>query len=139
MVYNALRSKELRSSVVTIFRLGEDHPEFFASAPTMAEASRILPHGAYTTLRTYGKGTRVLRLAQHLARLREPGAPGDGSRFEESKVRAGLVHALEAAGPGEARLRLTCANERLFVAVEALAPLPESLYRDGVWCGSVPL
>jgi len=125
--------------VVTIFRLGGAHPEFFASAPSMAEASAILPDGAYTTLRTYGHGTRVLRLAQHLARLRQPTASGRGSRFEESKVRAGLVQALEAAGSGEARLRLTCANEQLFVAVEPLEPLPATLYRDGVWCISVPL
>jgi len=125
--------------VVTIFRLGGAHPEFFASAPSLAEASALLPDGAYTTLRTYGHGTRVLRLAQHLARLREPTASGPGSRFEDSKVRAGLVQALKAAGSGEARLRLTCANERLFVAVEPLEPLPETLYRDGVWCVSVPL
>jgi branched-chain amino acid aminotransferase len=127
------------SSVVTIFRFDGPRPEFFASAPSMAEASAILPHGAYTTLRTYGNGTRVLRLAQHLVRLRDPASPGDGYRCEESKVRAGLVLALEAAGPGDARLRLTRANERLFVAVEPLEPLPETLYRDGVWCVSVPL
>jgi len=125
--------------VVTIFRLGEAQPEFFASALSMAEASAILPDGAYTTLRTYGNGTRVLRLAQHLARLGDPAAPTCDPRFEESKVRAGLVQVLKAAGPGEARLRLTCANERLFVAVEPLEPLPETLYRDGVWCVSVSL
>ena len=125
--------------MVTIFRLGGAHPEFFASAPSLAETSALLPDGAYTTLRTYGHGTRVLRLAQHLARLRQPTASGRGSRFEESKVRAGLVQALEAAGSGEARLRLTCANEQLFVAVEPLEPLPATLYRDGVWCISVPL
>jgi branched-chain amino acid aminotransferase len=105
----------------------------------MAEASAILPQGAYTTLRTYGNGTRVLRLAQHLTRLRESAAPGQRARFEGSKVRAGLAQAVEATGPGEARLRLTWANERLFVAVEPLAPLPEALYRDGVRCASVPL
>ena len=77
--------------MVTIFRLGEAQPEFFASAPSMAEASAILPDGAYTTLRTYGNGTRVLRLAQHLARLGDPAGPGCDPRFEESKVRAGLV------------------------------------------------
>lgn len=134
-----MRAKELRSSVVTIFRLGEAHSEFFASAPSMAEASAVLPDGAYTTLRTYGNGTRVLRLAQHLARLREPAAPGPASRFAESRVRAGLVQALQAAGPGEARLRLTCANEGLFVAVEPLEPMPEAFYQNGVWCVTVPL
>jgi branched-chain amino acid aminotransferase len=138
-MYNALQTKELRSRVVTIFRFSGADPEFFASAPSMAEASAILPHGAYTTLRTYGSGRRVLRLAQHLERLRAPGARGHGPRLEESKVRAGLARALAAVGLAEARLRLTYAKQRLFVALEALEPLPEALYREGVRCVSVPL
>ena len=139
VVYYALRSKELLSPVVTIFRLAGARPEFFASVPSMAEASALLPHGAYTTLRTYDNGRRVLRLAHHLARLREGATPGHGSRFEEPKVRAGLARALEAAGPGEARLRLTYARPQLFVAVEPLEPLPAALHRDGARCVSVPL
>jgi len=139
VMYNTLRTKELRSPVVTIFRLRGAQPEFFASAPSMAEASAILPHGAYTTLRTYGNGRRVLRLARHLARLRESAGRGHGPRFEGPKVSAGLAQALGTLGLGEARLRLTYAKQRLFVAVEPLEPLPETLYRDGVWCVSVRL
>src|ERR1700674_5492398 len=125
-----LGGRSLRSSVVTIFRLAGAGPEFFASAPSMAEASAILPQGAYTTLRTYDGGRRVLRLAHHLARLCESAGPSHGARFEERKVRAGLAQALKASVPGEARLRLTYAKPRLFVAVEPLEPLPEALYRD---------
>ena len=125
--------------MVTIFRLGGAGPEFFASASSMAEASALLPHGAYTTLRTYDGGARVLRLGHHLARLREGSDPAHAPQLEESNVRAGLARALEAVGPGDVRLRLTCSGPRLFVAVEPLEPLPEALYRDGAWCISVPL
>ena len=48
--------------MVTIFELVGGRPKLFASAPTMAEASALLPHGAYTTLRTYETGRRVLTL-----------------------------------------------------------------------------
>jgi branched-chain amino acid aminotransferase len=123
--------------VVTIFRLEGTRPEFFTSAPSMAEASAMLPHGAYTSLRTYDRGRRVLRLADHLARLREGAAPQGG--FDEPQVRAGLAQVLKAAGPGEWRLRLTHASPHLFVAIEPLEPLPPALYRDGVACLTVPL
>jgi branched-chain amino acid aminotransferase len=136
--YNTLHAKELGSPVVTIFRLAGASPELFASAASMAAASALLPHGAYTSLRTYGGGGRVLRLADHLARLRE-GAPRHGAQLDEPKVRAGLAQALKAAGKGESRLRLTYAWPQLFVAIEPLDPLPEALYRDGVSCLTVPL
>jgi len=125
--------------VVTIFRLGGTGPEFFASAPSMAEASALLPHGAYTTLRTYDRGRRVLRLGHHLARLREGTVAGHAPGLEEPKVRADLAQTLKAFVPGEARLRLTYSKPRLFVAVEPLEPLPEALYEDGARCISVPL
>jgi branched-chain amino acid aminotransferase len=125
--------------VVSIFQFAGAGPEFFASAPSMAEASALLPQGAYTTLRTYGGGRRVLRLAHHLTRLRESASPAPGARFEELEVRAGLAQALKASVPGEARLRLTYAKPRLFVAIEPLELLPEALYREGAWCLSVPL
>ena len=123
--------------MVTIFLMAGARPEFFASAPTMSEASSLLPHGAYTTLRTYDDGRRVLRLARHLARLSEGAGPGPPTRLDARMLRAGLAKALESAGPGEARLRLTYARPRLFVAVEPLEPLPEALYRDGARCVSV--
>lgn len=124
--------------MVTIFKLVGDSPQLFASAPSMAAASALLPHGAYTTLRTYDGGRRVLRFADHLARLRE-GAPRHGARLDEPKVRAALAQVLKRVGKGESRLRLTYARPNLFVAVEPLAPLPEALYRDGVSCSTVPL
>jgi len=123
--------------VVTIFALTGSRPDFFASAPSMAEASAVLPQGAYTTLRTYNGGRSVLRLSHHLARLSDSSTPGDGPGFDGAEVKAGLARAIAAAGRGESRLRLTHAGPRLFVAVEPLEPLPEALYREGVWCVSV--
>jgi branched-chain amino acid aminotransferase len=124
--------------VVTVFALKGSQAVFFASAPSMADASSVLPQGAYTTVRTYDGGRRVLRLSHHIARLRESSPPGDGPGLDDAKVRAGLARAIAAAGGGESRLRLTYAKPRLFVAVEPLEPLPESFYREGVWCVSVP-
>jgi branched-chain amino acid aminotransferase len=123
--------------VVTIFRLAGARPDFFASAPSMAEASSLLPHGTYTTLRTYDNGRRVLHLAHHLRRLYETGIPEHGPGLDEAKVRAGLAEVVKSAGRGEARLRLTYAKRGLFVSVESLEPLPESLYREGAACVSV--
>ena len=40
---------------------------------SLAAASAALPHGAYTTFRSYG-GCGVVRLAQHLRRLEESAA-----------------------------------------------------------------
>jgi len=125
--------------MVTIFQLAGARPDFFASTPGMAEASAILPHGAYTTLRTYDGGRRVLRLAEHVARLREGAAGAIGSGPDEAEVRAGLAEALKVSGRGERRLRLTYAPPRMFVAVEPLPPLPDALYQQGVWCVSVPV
>jgi branched-chain amino acid aminotransferase len=125
--------------VVTIFRLVGAHAAFYGSAASLAEASALLPQGVYTTLRTYQNGRRVLRLSHHLARLREPAAPRQVVGLEDKTVRAGLAEALKAVGPREARLRLTWATDQLFVCVEPLAPVPEALHRDGVWCVTVPL
>lgn len=109
-----------------------------AEGGDLRTASATLPHGAYTTLRTYG-GDRVLRLDRHVSRLRESaallGAPE--SELPEARVRRTVGLALRATGHAESRLRLTWAPPRLFVTVEPFAPLPPSLYEDGVWCSTV--
>jgi branched-subunit amino acid aminotransferase/4-amino-4-deoxychorismate lyase len=93
-----------------------------------------LPHGAYTTLRAYG-GRRVLRLNEHVARLRETvSLQGTPAPLERSTVEGALAAALKATGLQESRLRLTFAPPRLFVSVEPFVPLGEALYRDGVAC-----
>jgi branched-chain amino acid aminotransferase len=106
---------------------------------SLAAASAALPEGAYTTFRTYG-GNAVVRLDQHLARLEESlalkGTPG---RIDPAAVRGALRNAITSSGNAESRVRLTFAPPRLFIAVEAFAPLPEWLYTDGVACVTLDL
>ena len=101
-------------------------------AASLAASSSGLPEGGYTTLRTY-RGSRVLRLHEHVQRL----AASAGAPLEETLVRSALRAALAAAGHPESRVRLTWAPPRLFVAVEPFTPAPASDYRDGVRCAVV--
>jgi branched-chain amino acid aminotransferase len=105
---------------------------------SLVEASRSLPAGAYTTLRTY-RGRRVLRLAQHVARLNE--SLGSSARVPLllADARAALRAALDETRYPESRLRLTCAPALLFVSVEPYAPLPAALYAAGVLCATLRL
>jgi branched-chain amino acid aminotransferase len=105
----------------------------------IAAASEGLPAGAYTTLRTY-HGDRVVRLGQHVRRLMDSvRIQGHAASLEEADVRRLLAHALRSTRHPESRLRVTFAPPSLFVSVEPLEPPPESLYRDGVWCVTVPI
>jgi branched-chain amino acid aminotransferase len=110
------------------------------AADSLAAASAQLPAGSYTTLRTYGRD-RVLRLGQHVARLVETaGLLGAGApALQEADARRLLRHAIAAAGFSESRLRLTWVPPALFASVEAFAPPPEALYRQGVRCVTLPV
>jgi branched-chain amino acid aminotransferase len=112
---------------------------FRGEAPSIAAASERLPPGAYTSLRTY-RGDRVVRLGQHIQRLIDSvRTQGHAASLEEADVRRLLAKALKGSNYPESRLRLTFAPPSLFVAVEPLETLPESFYRDGVWCVTIPL
>jgi branched-chain amino acid aminotransferase len=96
-----------------------------------------LPAGAYTTLRTH-RGTRVMRLADHVRRLTDSARlQGQEAPLEAEAVRASLAEALALTGHGESRVRLTWAPPRLFVSVEPFTPPAEALYRAGVRCVTV--
>jgi branched-chain amino acid aminotransferase len=113
-------------------RLWESHK-------SLSEASKHLPDGAYSTLRTYS-GTQLLRLAQHVTRLNESAAlQGQVGTLLESDARATIAFALRQTAFPESRLRLTWAPPRFFVSLEPFVPLPEALYRNGVRCVSVPV
>lgn len=104
--------------------------------PDITAASRALPHGSYTTFRTY-EGRRVLRLEQHAERLSRslPGAPA----LDATRLRAALTAALRIARLPESRLRLTYSPPRLFVSIEPFTPLAPSLYEHGVACATLRL
>jgi len=124
--------------VATFLREGET-TRLWESHKSLGEASKHLPNGAYSTLRTYS-GTRLLRLAQHVARLNESVTlQGHTGTLLESDTRATIALALQQTAFPESRLRLTWAPPRLFVSLEPFVPLPEALYRDGVGCVSVPV
>lgn len=110
-----------------------------ATAASLTAAAADLPDGAYTTLRTYG-GCRLLRLDAHFRRLAESAAfEGQPSPVDEASARRGLRDAIAACGHAESRLRLTFAPPKLFVSVEAFAPLPDALYEEGVACSVLPV
>ena len=101
--------------------------------------SSTLPQGAYTTFRTHGR-SRILRLSEHVRRLAESaGLQGQAGDLPLAAVRAAVAAAIDATGYEESRFRLTWASPRLFVSIEPFTPLAEDLYREGVWCVTVPL
>jgi branched-chain amino acid aminotransferase len=117
-------------------RAGRIH--FRGDAPTIAAASTGLPAGAYTTLRTY-RGDRVVRLDQHVKRLVDSvRLQGQAAPLDEADVRRLLAEAFRSTRYPESKMRLTFSPPALFVSMEPLELLPESLYRDGIWCVTVP-
>jgi branched-subunit amino acid aminotransferase/4-amino-4-deoxychorismate lyase len=124
---------------VASFESGTGGLSLLGRHDSLAAASQALPEGAYTTLRTYG-GNAVVRLGQHLARLEESVAlKGTPGRIDPAAVRGALGKALASSGYIESRVRLTFAPPRLFIAVEAFAPLPQRLYEEGVACVTLDL
>ena len=125
------------SEGVRSFAIDGGTAHLLGTAADMRAASRALPDGAYTTLRTY-EGRRLLRLGQHLRRLEESAAlQGHPGRVDEPAVRRGLREILGKTAGGELRLRLTFAPPRFFVSVEAFVPLPPAAYEAGVDCVTV--
>lgn len=121
------------------WELRDGRTSFRAESSSIAAAGQELPAGAYTTLRTY-HGDRVVRLGQHVQRLIDSvRIQGQDASLDEADVRRLLAEALTSSHNPESRLRLVFAPPSLFVSVEPLDPLPESLYRDGVWCVTIPL
>jgi branched-chain amino acid aminotransferase len=122
---------------VATFEAAPDGVRLVARHDSLAAASSALPAGAYTTLRTYG-GRSVVRLDSHLARLENTVAlQGRPGAIDGKATRRALAAALDATDHPEARVRLTFAPPRLFLAVEPLAPLPARLYADGAACVTV--
>lgn len=125
------------SNVLT-FEATDRGPALMAESPSLAEASTLLPTGAYSTLRTYG-GRGIVRFERHLLRLEESATlQGHPAAIDREAARRLVVAALDLTRHPESRLRLTFAPPRLFVSVEAFVPLPPSLYEGGVACVVLP-
>lgn len=103
---------------------------------SLTGASFHLPHGAYTTLRTHGRGG-IVRLGEHVRRLQA--SAGTAGTPEEAAVRLGLTEALKQTNFAESRVRITWAPPQLFFSVEPFEPVPDRLYAEGVRCTVVKL
>lgn len=112
-------------------------PDVPAETPnSLNSVSARLPGGAYTTFRTYAGG-RVLRLSEHIDRLRQTArSAGWELPVDEAELR-GALRVLVAAGRAvDQRLRLTLDLEKtpgdLYITVQELHAPSELAYRLGV-------
>jgi branched-chain amino acid aminotransferase len=101
---------------------------------TLDAITRQLPTGYYSTFRTFDGGKRVLGLQAHLRRLYEPAAVQNIMvSVDADELRKYLSDVLNNAYSGEARVRVIMTQEgQVYVAIEALVPLPTEVYSQGV-------
>lgn len=100
------------------------------------DASKRLPGGGYTTLRTYGRG-RVLRMSDHFTRLEETARlAGHPLTLDETYVRSALAQALAAYPHTDARVRIVLDLEQtpgsLYFMLEPLHLPSEADIKTGV-------
>ena len=99
-------------------------------ASTLDAITRQLPEGYYSTFRTFGGGTRVLRLTAHLERLYKPVTTPE---VEEPFLRRQLSALLEGIRRNEARVRAVMTKQgQVYLAISPLTPLPGEIYEQGV-------
>ncbi len=115
--------------VVNPFNLG--HP-----VNSLDEASKYLPGGAYTTLRTYSP-TKVMRIEDHLQRLAESAQRADaGFTPQVAALRPAIRQILNLSPFALSRIRVTLDLEidpgRFYVTLERLHTPLEQAYREGV-------
>ncbi len=106
------------------------------SAASLDEMTRQLPDGFYTTFNTLTQGMQVLGLKTHLCRLYDPAcALGLHPPVDEKELRALIAELAKQNLPDESRFRLilTKGNKtELYIGVERFAPLPKTIYENGV-------
>ncbi len=110
--------------------------EFSHQPTTLDEATRLLPPGGYTTLRTYC-GNKVLRLEDHFRRLEDTTRlAGIPLKVDRTRLRKALREAISRFPGPEKRVRVVVDMDRTpgtaYIILEELkTPDPES-YRAGV-------
>ncbi len=117
----------------------ESNPEplvFDVEVNSLDQATRLLPDGAYTTFRTFGK-SHILRFGDHLQRLEETARlAGVPLELDRLAVTSGLRAALEDFSAEEARVRmsidLTVDPGMLYLMLEPLHAPQEKDYLTGV-------
>lgn len=124
--------------MIKLFMLAPDPQE--TALPDMSSLdaiSRQLPQGLYSTFRTYAGREKVLDLKLHLRRLYDPLAfLAVAPRVSALELRAALRFLLKNFAADEARVRISLSTAEspgtVFVMLEPLKTLPETVYQRGV-------
>ena len=112
------------------------------AARSLAEAVQYEPRGVYTVARTF-HGDRALLLDSHLDRLEQSARlvniPLSLDRARLRQTLRAMLH--ETAFP-DAKFRVTIPREHpdwMYLSIERLQPVPETIMRDGVHLVTTPL
>lgn len=125
---------------VPTWRLDSDGPTHVLEQPaptSLDDASSRLPHGAYTTFRTYDGRTRVIALTAHLDRLEDSARQlGHHNDLDRVRLRRVLANLLDHVAPAEARVRITVDTTEdmgaVYISLEELRTPPAEVYEQGV-------
>jgi len=104
-------------------------------ASTLDELTGRVSDGFYTTFSTLSGGTRVMGLQAHLNRLYLPAADLRlHPSVEEGSLRRHIAELTKTFLPQESRVRLILTQDTgdIYIGIQALVPIAESVYRDGV-------
>jgi len=104
-------------------------------AKSLDEMTKELPQGFYTTFSTLSGGEKVLGLQAHLRRLYDPARElGLAPSVSESTLRTRLADLARLNLPHESRMRLILTKDdgTIYVGIQPFAPLPDSVYQNGV-------
>lgn len=130
--------KELKTRVYTFRLRGDELCPLDLAAENLDEASRRLPDGIYTTLRTFD-GTRFLHLDAHLDRLEDSARVlGRDLVLDRSRLCRTLADVLSRIEFPESRVRITIPLEsgdtspEVYVSAEPFEGVDSHLYEAGV-------
>ena len=123
-----------------IIRAGSDEPAavfpIFPQPQSLDRASQQLPDGAYTTFRTYQRGS-AFHLEQHFQRLEDSSRiAGVPEKIDPSRVRRGIFQAIQQSTGPDSRIRLLLDLTRhpgdLYISLEPLTAPSQKEYESGV-------
>lgn len=110
-------------------------------AESLAEAAPHEPEGVYTITRTYQRD-KALLLDAHLDRLEESARLENiPLTLDRPALRAALRTLIQGTDNPDSRFRITAPRHdpsRLYLALEALKPVPDKLRQEGVQCATSP-
>jgi branched-chain amino acid aminotransferase len=111
------------------------------TGPTLDAVSLRLPHGAYTTLRTYDTD-RIIGLSAHLQRLIESSQLLQRPYpIDPAAIRSALRDVIARERQPALRVRLTVPldADQIYISVEPFEMYPPEFYQHGVRCATTRL